>query len=67
MLAILSGRGTPARLSPSAVRENPDPTFYENRQGKLKMDALREQISEFQSVEAGLRIERVQAAHCDGP
>jgi sensor histidine kinase regulating citrate/malate metabolism len=27
------------------------------------MDALREQISEFQSVEAGLRAERVQAAH----
>jgi PAS domain S-box-containing protein len=27
------------------------------------MDALREQISEFESVEAGLRVERVQAAH----
>ena len=27
------------------------------------MDALREQISEFQNVEAGLRVERVQAAH----
>jgi PAS domain S-box-containing protein len=40
-----------------------DPTLYENRQGKLKMDALREQISEFESVEAGLRVERVQAAH----
>ena len=40
-----------------------DPTFYENKQGKLRMDSLRGQILEFQSVEAGLRIERVQAAH----
>ncbi len=40
-----------------------DPSFYENRQGKLKMDALRGKILEFQNVEAGLRIERVQAAH----
>jgi PAS domain S-box-containing protein len=40
-----------------------DPNFYENRQGKLKMDALRGQILEFQNVEAKLRVERVQAAH----
>jgi len=40
-----------------------DPTLYENQQGKRKMDALREQISEFQSVEQGLRAERIQAAH----
>jgi PAS domain S-box-containing protein len=40
-----------------------DLTFYENQQGKRRMDVLREQISEFQSVEAGLRVERVQAAH----
>jgi PAS domain S-box-containing protein len=40
-----------------------DPTLYENQQGKRRMDALREQISEFQNVEAGLRVERVQAAH----
>jgi PAS domain S-box-containing protein len=40
-----------------------DPTLYENQQGKLRMDALREQISEFQKVEEGLRTERVQAAH----
>ncbi|MGD0548121.1 MAG: PAS domain S-box protein, partial [Terracidiphilus sp.] len=40
-----------------------DPTLYENQQGKLRMDRLRGQILEFQSVEAGLRIERVQAAH----
>ncbi len=40
-----------------------DPTLYENRQGKLRMDVLREQISEFQGVEEGLRAERVQAAH----
>ncbi|MGD0802367.1 MAG: PAS domain S-box protein [Terracidiphilus sp.] len=40
-----------------------DPTLYENQQGKRRMDLLREQISEFQAVEAGLRIERVQAAH----
>ncbi len=40
-----------------------DSTLYENQQGKRRMDALREQISEFQSVEAGLRVERVQAAH----
>jgi PAS domain S-box-containing protein len=40
-----------------------DSTLYENQQGKRRMDALREQISEFQNVEAGLRVERVQAAH----
>jgi len=40
-----------------------DPTLYENQQGKLRMDALREQFSELQSVEAGLRVERMQAAH----
>jgi len=40
-----------------------DPTLYENQQGKLKMDALRGQILQFQNVEAGLRVERVQAAH----
>jgi CHASE3 domain sensor protein len=40
-----------------------DTTLYENQQGKRRMDALREQISEFQSVEEGLRIGRVQAAH----
>jgi PAS domain S-box-containing protein len=43
--------------------EKADPTLYENQQGKLRMDALREQISEFQGVEAGLRAERVQVAH----
>src|ERR1035438_8704803 len=40
-----------------------DPTLYENQQGKRRMDALREQFSELQSVEAGLRVERMQAAH----
>jgi len=33
------------------------------KQGKRKMDALREQIAEFQRVEEGLRAGRVQAAH----
>jgi PAS domain S-box-containing protein len=36
---------------------------YENVQGKRGMDDLREQISEFQSVEAGLRVERIRTAH----
>jgi PAS domain S-box-containing protein len=40
-----------------------DPTLYENQQGKRKMDSLRDQIAEFQSVEEGLRIGRLQAAH----
>jgi len=40
-----------------------DPTLYENRQNKQRVDALREQIAEFQAVEQKLRIERVQAAH----
>ena len=40
-----------------------EPTLYENQQGKRRMDALRAQISEFESVEAGLRVERVQAVH----
>src|ERR1035437_5785906 len=40
-----------------------DPTLYENQQGKLRMDALRNQVAEFQRVEEGLRTGRVQAAH----
>jgi PAS domain S-box-containing protein len=40
-----------------------DPTLYENQQGKRRMDTLRAQIAEFESVEAGVRVERVQAAH----
>jgi two-component system sensor histidine kinase UhpB len=40
-----------------------DPTLYENQQGKLKMDALREQVAVFQSVEEEQRAGRVQAAH----
>jgi CHASE3 domain sensor protein len=40
-----------------------NPTLYENVQGKRKMDALREQILEFQSVEIGIRSERMQTAH----
>jgi PAS domain S-box-containing protein len=39
------------------------PTLYENQQGKRRMDSLRAQILQFQNVEAGLRVERVQAAH----
>jgi len=40
-----------------------DPTLIENRQRKLSLDILREQVAEFQGVEEGLRIERVQVAH----
>jgi PAS domain S-box-containing protein len=40
-----------------------DPTLYENQQGKRRMDAIRAQILQFQNVEAGLRVEHVQAAH----
>ena len=40
-----------------------DPSLLENQQGKLRLDTLREQIAEFQSVEEELRVERVQAAH----
>jgi PAS domain S-box-containing protein len=40
-----------------------DPTLIENQLRKHKMDALREQISEFQGVEERLRVGRVQAAH----
>ena len=40
-----------------------DPTLYENQQGKRTMDALRAQISEFQTTEEELRAARVQAAH----
>ncbi|MGB7548948.1 MAG: PAS domain S-box protein [Terracidiphilus sp.] len=42
---------------------NSDSTLYDNQQRERRMDALREKIAEFQSVEEGLRIERVQAAH----
>src|ERR1035441_9319709 len=40
-----------------------DPTLYENQQGKRRMDAIRAQILQFQNVEAGLRVENVQAAY----
>ncbi len=40
-----------------------DSALYESQQGKLGMDALREQISEFQGVEAGLRVQRIRSAH----
>jgi PAS domain S-box-containing protein len=40
-----------------------DPTLYENQQGKLRMDALREQVAEFQSVEEEQRAGHVRAAH----
>ncbi|MFZ1086449.1 MAG: PAS domain S-box protein [Terracidiphilus sp.] len=40
-----------------------DPTLFDNRQRKHSMDSLRAQFADFQNVEAGLRIERVQAAH----
>jgi PAS domain S-box-containing protein len=42
---------------------NADGAVYESQQGKRGMDALREQISEFQDVEAGLRVQRIRTAH----
>ena len=40
-----------------------DPTLIENQQRKYKLDSLRDQIAEFQSLEEALRVERVEAAH----
>jgi PAS domain S-box-containing protein len=40
-----------------------DPTLIQNQLRKHKMDSLREQIAEFQSVEEGFRTERIEAAH----
>ena len=40
-----------------------DGAVYESMLGKSEMDALREQISEFQGVEAGLRVQRIRTAH----
>lgn len=40
-----------------------DGAFYQSFQGKRGMDALREQISGFQDVEAGLRVQRIRSAH----
>jgi len=40
-----------------------DPTLIENQQRKYKMDSLREQIADFQSLEEAQRVERVEAAH----
>jgi PAS domain S-box-containing protein len=40
-----------------------DGAVYESLQGKRGMDALREQISEFQAVEAGLRVQRIRTTH----
>ena len=37
--------------------------LYESLQGKRGMDALRGQISEFQDVEAALRVQRIRTAH----
>ena len=63
MPAMWSGKGTPARSSPFAAREKPTPLSMRTSRENVRMDALRGQILEFQNVEAGLRIERVQAAH----
>jgi PAS domain S-box-containing protein len=40
-----------------------DGALYESLQGKRGMDALREQISKFQAVEAELRVQRSRTAH----
>ena len=40
-----------------------DGALYESMQGKSGMDSLREQISEFQAVEAGPRVQRIRTAH----
>jgi PAS domain S-box-containing protein len=40
-----------------------DPTLIENRERKYKLDSLRDQIAEFQSLEEALRIQRVETAH----
>jgi PAS domain S-box-containing protein len=40
-----------------------DGALYESLQGKRGMDALREQISELQGVETGLRVQRLRTAH----
>jgi len=40
-----------------------DGALYESLQGKRGMDALREQISRFQDVEAGFRVQRIRTAH----
>jgi len=40
-----------------------DGALYESMLGKSGMDALREQISEFQTVEAELRVQRIRSAH----
>jgi two-component system sensor histidine kinase UhpB len=40
-----------------------DGALYESLQGKRGMDTLREQISELQGVEAGLRVQRIRTAH----
>ncbi len=40
-----------------------DPTLLENQQRKHRLDTLRDEMAEFQSVEEELRIERVEAAH----
>jgi PAS domain S-box-containing protein len=40
-----------------------EPALEESRLGERRIEALREQIAEFQNVEEGLRIDRVSAAH----
>jgi PAS domain S-box-containing protein len=40
-----------------------DVALYESMLGKSGMDALREQVSEFQGEEAGLRVQRIRTEH----
>jgi PAS domain S-box-containing protein len=40
-----------------------DGAVYESLQGKRGMDVLREEIAQFQDVEAGLRVQRIHTAH----
>ncbi|MGA2216649.1 MAG: PAS domain S-box protein [Terracidiphilus sp.] len=40
-----------------------DPTLIQNQLRKSKLDALRDQVADFQSVEAALRSRRVEGAH----
>jgi hypothetical protein len=40
-----------------------DGAAYESLHGKRGMDSLREQIAEFQDVEAGLRVRRIRTSH----
>ena len=63
MPAMRSLKSTTAGLSPFAAREKPTPLSLRTSRENTEWIPFESRFAEFQSVEEGLRIERVEAAH----